>query len=102
MTSTLIVQIASLILGISALGLFVYAAINGYTTWAILLMPILLFINLNLFLFQRITIKLGVTLPIHLSGVQINSWAVSLQFQLALSTVVAIIVVIMSKRHNGR
>ena len=95
----LVVQAISLILVILALIGSVCVVKKGLD-WKVMALPLLLIINLGIFLIQRILVK-GFGIDIPLSGGFINSWAVLLQFQMALTAVVAIGLSIINRRING-
>ena len=97
----LIVQWFSLILAIFAIILMVYIVKIGREDWKLMLLPMLLLLNLTAFIFERVMLKTwGVELPA-LTG-SVNSWAVLIQFQVALTTVVAVGFVLLFDKKNGK
>ena len=97
----LIVQWFSLILAIFAIALIVYIVKIGRTDWKLMLLPMLLILNLSVFLLWRLLLKTyGLHLPI-LTG-SVSSWAVLIQFQLTLTAVVAVGFVLLFDKKNGK
>ena len=72
--------------------------------WLAMILPAALFISLFLFLTERIVFKLDLFPLAYLAdepGSFVNAWAVGIQFQVALSAVVALGVLYYSRRANG-
>ena len=104
MNPILHVQIITLIIVMAAIILFAYQIIKGYLNIGLIAIGLLLLVNLGLFLTERIIIKTGIvsieSIPFF-STTLVNAWAIAIQLQLALTALVAAILLINGKVNGG-
>jgi len=95
------VQLLSLMLCIMTIVGAIYMTKQQDVNWGMIVLPMLLVINFTAFLVDRILVKVF-EVEIVIAPDFVNSWAILLQFHLALTAAAVVYIRIVSYKENGR